>query len=336
MARHRAKLAARLAVIALALCPLATIAQTDNPKFREVLSAVVHLRAEIPATARTAEVLGTEREGSGVVISPDGLIVTIGYLILEASRAEVTLDSGKTVPVNILAYDHNTGFGLLRPVEPVDVRPMKLGSSAAIEESARVLVSGYGGAEATRPAVVVSRRVFAGYWEYLLDNAIFTAPPYPNFGGAALIGPEGELLGIGSLVVGDAIPLELGVRQVPGNMFVPIDRLKPILNDLLTQGHSSEPKRPWLGVYTEEIRGHLFVTRVARDGPASQAGIAANDIIVSIGDDRVTSMANFYRDLWARGDAGIEVPLTVLRGAKLLDIKVRSGDRYQWLRLNPL
>lgn len=318
---------------ALALMAAVANAQDIDPKFGEVLSAVVAVHAEVPTTARTAGVLGTEREGSGVVIDANGLIVTIGYLILEAAHADITLADGKKVPVDIVGYDNSTGFGLLRAAQPIDVVPMKLGKSADLAESARVLVSSYGGAEAARPAIVVSRRAFAGYWEYLLENAIFTSPPYPNFGGAALISSEGELLGIGSLVVGDALR---GDRQVPGNMFVPIDNLKAIMKDLLAVGHSSGPPRPWLGIYTEEIRGRLFVTRVATEGPAVRAGIQEGDIIVAIGDSAISSMADFYRKLWARGAAGIDVPLTVLKGAKLVNVTIRSGNRYQWLRLNPV
>ncbi len=328
-----------LSVLALAVCAgvalstRANAAEDSNSKFSDVLGAVVSVRAEVPITARTADVLGTEREGSGVVIDDKGLILTIGYLILEASRAEVTVAGGHKMPVQILAYDHNSGFGLLRATKPLDVKPMKLGDSAALEESARVLISGFGGTDAVRPAIVVSRRVFAGYWEYLLDDAIFTSPPYENFGGAALIGPEGELLGIGSLVVGDAMG---GDRAVPGNMFVPIDTLKPILKDMLANGRSTAPPRPWLGVYSEQYRGHVFVTRVADTGPAARAGIRANDLILELAGKPVTTIEDFYRKLWALGKAGIDVRLTVLRGANLLDITVRSGDRYNWLRLNPM
>ena len=328
-----------LSVLALAFCagvallPPANAAEDNNSKFSDVLGAVVSVRAEVPITARTADVLGTEREGSGVVIDDKGLILTIGYLILEASRAEVTVAGGHKIPVQILAYDHNSGFGLLRATKPLDVKPMKLGDSAALEESARVLISGFGGANAVRPAIVVSRRVFAGYWEYLLDDAIFTSPPYENFGGAALIGPEGELLGIGSLVVGDAMGSD---RAVPGNMFVPIDTLKPILKDMLANGRSTAPPRPWLGIYSEQHRGHVFVTRVADTGPAARAGIRANDLILELAGKPVTTIEDFYRKLWALGKAGIDVRLTVLRGADLLDITVRSGDRYNWLRLNPM
>lgn len=319
--------------VTAALTPRVNAAEDSESKFGAVLEAVVNVRAEIPVTARTADVLGTEREGSGVVIDDRGLILTIGYLILEASRAEVTIAGGRKVPVQILAYDHNSGFGLLRATQPLEIKPMKLGDSSSLQESARVLISGFGGTGVVRPAIVVSRRVFAGYWEYLLDDAIFTSPPYENFGGAALIGLEGELLGIGSLVVGDAMG---GERAVPGNMFVPIDTLKPILKDMLATGRSTAPPRPWLGIYSEEYRGHVFVTRVADTGPAARAGISADDIIIEVAGHPVISIEGFYRKLWALGNAGIDVRLTVLRGADLLDITVQSGDRYHWLRLNPM
>lgn len=324
---------AALAVFTLLTRIDATAAADNEARISDVLSAVVGVRTQVPATARTAETLGTEREGSGVVIDDQGLIVTIGYLVLEASRAEITLAGGENLLAQIVGYDHNSGFGLLRANRPLDVRPMKLGDSAALQESARVLVAGFGGADTARPAIVVSRRPFAGYWEYLLEQAIFTSPPYQNFGGAALIGPQGELLGIGSLVVGDAMR---GERAVPGNMFVPIDTLKPILPDMLKMGRSSAPPRPWLGIYSEEYRGHLFVTRLATGGPAANAGIQINDMILKIDDSPVVSMEDFYRKLWARGKAGAEVQLIVLRDARLLTIKVRSGNRYSWLRLNPI
>ena len=308
-------------------------AVADDSKSDEILSAIVGVRAEVPITARTAAALGTERQGSGVVIDEDGLIVTIGYLILEASRVEVTLADSLTVPVNIVAYDHDTGFGLLRTVHPIDTTPMKLGKSADVEESTQLLISGYGGAAAAQPAIVVSRRVFAGYWEYLLENAIFTAPPYRNFGGAALVSTDGELMGVGSLIVGDAVQ---GQQQIPGNMFVPIDILKPILKDLITSGRAPGSSRPWLGVYTEEFRERLFVTRVADQGPAAKAGIETGDIIVAVDGQEVASMEDFYRRVWAQGDAGAQAALTVLRGSKLMNITVESGNRYEWLRLNPV
>ena len=296
----------------------------------DLFAAVVKIEARVPADARTAESLGTLRSGNGVVIDAEGLILTIGYLILEAESVDVVAGE-RRLPAEIVAYDSNTGFGLLRA--PLGLAPIELGESGALGERDHVLVAGYGGVPAARRAVVVSRREFAGYWEYLLDNAIFTAPPHPEFGGAALIGPDGKLLGIGSLVVGDAVQ---GETNVPGNMFVPIDLLKPILSDMLALGRGAGPRRPWLGMSTAELRGHVFVTRVSRDGPAAAAGIDSGDIVLAVGGQPVASLAELFRRVWALGAAGVEVPLTVLQKSGLRELVVHSADRYDHLRVKPM
>jgi len=296
----------------------------------DLLAAIVGVRARVPEHARTAEALGTQRAGSGVVIDGNGLIVTIGYLILEASHVKVAFADGSFQDAEILAYDHETGFALLRASQAIDVTPMRLGESAALTQGDQLLVAGFGGSLAARPAVVVSRRDFAGYWEYLLENAIFTSPPYPLFAGAALVNPQGELVGIGSLVVADAYA---GDQPLPGNMFVPVDRLKEALADLLTIGRSSTASRPWLGIYLSEIDGLVIVQRLAEDGPAAVAGMQAGDIVIGVAGQPVASMADFYRKLWAAGDAGDTLSLTLLKGASMQELKVTAGDRYQWLRL---
>jgi len=308
----------------LALLATPTVAQI-NP-----LEAIVGVHATIPADARTAEVLGTEREGSGVVIDEAGLVLTIGYLIMESNEAAIELPAGGKVPAEVVAYDYDSGFGLLRPLSPIDVAPIQFGSSDELEERSQVLVASSG--DSATPAYVVSRRDFAGYWEYLLPNAIFTAPPHTGFGGAALIGPDGRLLGIGSLIVGDAAAVD---HPLPGNMFVPIDALKPILEDLIANGRAATPPRPWLGLYTEEVRGRLFVNRVAPDGPAATAGLAINDVIVAVEGATVRGQADFYRKIWALGESGVSVPLTVMTDDGLAEITVTSGDRYDYLKLNP-
>ncbi|MGF1612065.1 MAG: S1C family serine protease [Kiloniellales bacterium] len=295
------------------------------------LEAIVGVRATIPSDARTAGTLGTERQGSGVVIDDDGLVLTIGYLIMESDSVELSLADGRTVPADIVAYDYDSGFGLLRPLARLGTTPAVLGDSGALQEQTPVLVASFGGNAATTAAFVVSRREFAGYWEYLLDSAIFTTPPHGEFGGAALLDRHGTLLGIGSLIVGDAAG---GSDPLPGNMFVPIDILKPILPDLLAHGRAQAVSRPWLGVYTEEYRGHLFVRRVAPEGPAAQAGLVVGDLIVAVAGAPVGGQADFYRKLWALGEAGTAVPLTLLRRDGLTDITVKSGNRYRYLKLD--
>ncbi len=334
-AQFAAGLPAGMLVALLLLMPLASPGQgrSPAPQVDRLLAAVVGVRARVPENARTAVALGTERAGSGVLIDGNGLIVTIGYLILEASHVEVMVTENRVMGAEILAYDHQTGFGLLRASEPIDIAPMGLGESAGLEHGDRLLVASFGGRLTARPAVLVSRRDFAGYWEYLLENAIFTAPPYPLFGGAALINSRGELVGIGSLAVSDAYP---GDQPLPGNMFLPVDRLKGVLGELLMLGRSAATSRPWLGLYLSEVDSLLMVQRLAVDGPAAAAGMQPGDIILGVAGQPVESMADFYRKLWAAGEPGDKVPLTVLKGAKMQEVTITAGDRYQWLRLKQM
>lgn len=296
----------------------------------EVLKAIVKVRSIVPSDAHTARSLGTEREGNGVVIDSDGHILTIGYLIIEAENIKVVVPAGKPVSATFVAYDHTTGFGLLRANDPLGVAPVKLGRSSELSTGDPVLVASHGGQEWVQGARVVSRSEFAGYWEYLLDNAIITAPPHPSFGGAALLGPDGKLLGIGSLLTQVAVP---SLGSVACNIFVPIDLLKPILTDLITKGRSAEPPRPWLGVNAEEAHGRVFVVRVTSGGPAEQAGIKPGDIILEVNTNAVYGLADFYRKVWALGRAGVDVPLSILQGTQIRKIVVHSADRYQYLRI---
>ena len=288
--------------------------------------SVVLLRATAPKDARTSGTLGANREGSGIVIDNSGLILTIGYLILEADGIEIIAADGKALPASVVGYDHATGFGLVRTTLPLSVKPIEFGESATLPEREPVLIAGFDG---VAPAYVVSKRQFAGFWEYLLDSAIFTAPATVNWSGAALIGRDGKLYGVGSLVVTDAIKPQ---TYSPGNMFVPIDLLKPILGDLISAGKVSGPARPWIGVNTQEMQGHLVVTRVTRDGPAEKGGLKAGDIILRIGGEEVTGQVDFYRKLWGKGPAGTRIPVSVLQGAQMRDLVIQSVDRVQHLR----
>ncbi|MBI3372466.1 MAG: serine protease [Betaproteobacteria bacterium] len=320
-----------LAGIAFVALPLPANAQNAEKEAEEVLSAVVRVKSKILPSARSIATLGAARDGSGVLIR-DSLVLTIGYLVIEAESIEVADAAGKTVPATLAGYDHASGFGLLRLVLPLGGKPLPLGDSAALGERDPVMIASHGGREGASLAYVVSRRAFTGSWEYMLDSAIFTYPPAMNWSGAALIGPKGELLGVGSLIVPDAA--QPGT-QSPGNMFVPIDLLKPILGDLLEHGRASGPVRPWLGMTTEELRGRLFVARVSPEGPAERAGVHNGDIIIGVGGEEVASLADFYRKLWSRGAAGSEVPLRLLQGTQVKEISVRSIDRLEYFKARP-
>ncbi len=298
----------------------------------ELLGSVVKVSARALPDARSNASLGAEREGSGVVIDDRGTILTIGYLVIEADTITVTTVEGKTSPATLAGYDHATGFGLLRAVLPIGAKPIDFGVSGELALREPVMVVPYGGREAVNLAYVLSKRQFAGSWEYMLDSAIFISPPTLAWAGSALISREGKLVGIGSLLVRDS---EQAGVPLPGNMFVPIDLIKPILADLIDKGRIAGAPRPWLGMATEELQGRLFVSRVSPDAPADQAGIRRGDIIVGVGADAVTTHFELYRKVWSQGPAGTEVPLKVLQGASVKEIKVRSIDRTEYFRAKP-
>lgn len=263
----------------LAVSIFLSIPAYANQTAEEILNAVVKIHAVVPKDARTAETLGTEREGNGVVIDLKGHILTVGYVIVEAESIDVTGPEGKAVSATFVGYDHVTGFGLLRMDKPLDVVPMKLGRSSTVKQGDPVLVAGYGGKDSVQAGRVLSRKEFVGYWEYLLEDAIFTVPSYPNFGGAALIDPEGQLLGIGSLFTQVAVQ---GVGSIPCNVFIPIDLLNPILNDLMTKGRPQKASRPWMGINVEEAHGRVFITKLTPEGPAERAGLKVGDLVLAV------------------------------------------------------
>lgn len=289
------------------------------------LQSVVGLRATMPADAFTAETLGTERAGHGVVIRNDGLILTVGYLITEADQIWIHLADGHAVPGHALAYDQASGFGLVQALARLDIPALPLGSSSQVKLEDKVVLGGAGGRKRSVAAKVVGKQEFAGYWEYVLDEAIFTSPAHPNWGGTALIGPGGDLLGIGSL------QLEANAGK-DINMVVPIDLLKPILDDLLTHGRPKGPVRPWLGFYVADADDKLVVMGLASRGPAQRARIESGDAVVAVDGVSVDGLADLFRKIWAMGPAGVEVPITLLRNGQTFEVAVKSGDRNMLLK----
>ena len=288
------------------------------------LDSIVSLRSQIPEDALTASVLGTERAGHGVVIADDGLVVTIGYLITEAETLWITTGEGITVPGHVVGYDQATGFGLVQALQPMGMPSIGLGSSETLQVSDEVIAAGHGGRDHAIKTIVIAKREFAGYWEYVLDEALFTAPAHPNWGGAALIGNDGKLLGIGSLLVQQIT--ESG-QQSGANMIVPIDLLKPILDDLRMYGKRNAPARPWLGFLVQEVSHHLVISGIYEDCPAQSAGLQVGDVIREVDGEPVSGLASLFRRIWQTGDAGVDIPLTIMRNRESVDITVRSTDR---------
>lgn len=288
--------------------------------------SVVAVRASIPEDAFTANTLGTVREGSGVVISPNGLVLTIGYLITEAEEVWLTRHDGRVVPAHPLAFDQETGFGVVQALAPLDLPAIDIGASAktAIGDEVAVI----DGAGRVGNCYIVAKQEFAGYWEYLLDEAIFTAPAHPAWGGAALVGKDGRLLGIGSL----RLQMSKGDEVADINMMVPIDLLTPILDDLVTRGHVNKPPRPWLGAFSAESSNGVVVMNVAPGSPAAQAGLKQGDVIAEIRDGDVEGLADFYRKVWKSGPAGAEIPMRVLRDGRDAWLRIKTADRQSFLR----
>jgi S1-C subfamily serine protease len=300
----------------------------QEPKLdvEKTLQSIVTVQSSIPEDGFTASVLGTERAGSGIVIRENGLVLTIGYLITEAENIWLSTAGGRVVPGHALAYDAETGFGLVQALGQLDLPALKLGKAADAKVGDRVVLAG-GQGQFVR-AEIVGKQEFAGYWEYLLDEAIFTAPAHPSWGGAGLIDADGKLLGVGSLMLQMA---KRGATQ-DINMIVPIDLLPPILDDLLNHGQIRKPPRPWLGAYSAESNGKVVAVNVDRRGPAAAAGLRQGDIVTDVRNQEVEGLADFYRKIWASGPAGTEIPIRVVRDNRDMWLRIKSADRGSYLK----
>ncbi|MGC1570743.1 MAG: S1C family serine protease [Pseudolabrys sp.] len=291
------------------------------------LSSVVGLHSIVPPDAFTADTLGVERAGNGVLID-DGLVLTVGYLITEAETVWLHLGDGHVIQGHALGLDQETGFGLVQALGKIDLPALEIGFSKSVDIGERVVVGGAGGRTRSLAGRIAARQEFAGYWEYVLDEAIFTYPAHPNWGGTALISGTGKLIGIGSLQLERA----RGGKNEHLNMVVPIDLLNPILDDLRKFGRVNRPVRPWLGLYSTEIEDKVVVVGIAPKGPAARAEIKTGDVVVAVNGDRISTLAGMYRKIWMLGQAGVEVPLTLYRDGVTFDVRVNSSDRAKFLK----
>ena len=293
------------------------------------LSSVVALRSRIPGDAFTASILGTERAGNGVVIGEAGLVLTIGYLITEATKIWLTTNGGVAAQADILAYDQNSGFALLQVLGRLGVPALERGTAMASAIGDQAIFAGHGGRRRALSTRIADKREFAGYWEYVLDEAIFTSPAYPHWGGGALIGCDGKLQGIGSLYIQD-VETDGGKRE--GNMVVPIDVLEPLFDELTTYGRVSAPPRPWMGLYASDSDEHPVVIGLAENGPAHLAGVEPGDEVIEVAGREVTGLAEFFRSVWRLGPAGSKIPLTISREDQFIQMELSSVDRGDLLR----
>ena len=290
----------------------------------EALQSVVSVRTRIPDDAMTAGVLGTEREGHGVVINDQGLVLTIGYIVTEASSVWLVDCHGSTLQGHVVAYDQQSGFGLVQALGKLTLPPVLLGRSSDLGAGQKMLLAGCGGTKNTQQVQVGGIDEFAGYWEYLIDDAVFTVAAHPFWSGAALIGDDGMLYGIGSLILQVADQDE---TVNSANMVIPIDLLPPILDDLLLYGKRREPPRPWVGWFTQESEDGLVIVGLSDSGPAEQAGLQSGDVILAINDKDVTTLPELFRNVWSAGEAGVAITVTIERDLQEQTFSVDTVDR---------
>ncbi len=291
------------------------------------INSVVKVRTSIPAAAFTADVLGTERIGSGVLINNSGLILTVGYLVTEAETVWLTTNLNQSIPGHVVAYDQSSGLGLVQALGSLDIDASELDQSDLVTVNDDIFFISYGGIEHSLCSKISRIDEFAGYWEYLLEAAIYTSPPHPQWGGAAVFNKKGHIIGIGSLFLQEIFE----GQNLQGNLAIPTSILKSIMGDMLEFGRSSAPARPWLGMYAVESEKTLTVNSLARYGPAELAGVLQGDKVVGVGEESVSTLANFFRSVWTLGAAGVSVPININRNGNQLQLVINSIDRNDFL-----
>jgi S1-C subfamily serine protease len=308
--------------VLLLLCASQSYANITKEKIERFYESIVSVRSIVSPEARTAVSLGVEREGNGVAID-ENHILTIGYIVIESESIEIGLSDGRRLPAKLVGYDHTSGFGIIKSVVPLEMQPLQLGNSDNINSEQDLLILPSSNRGAGSIVRSVSRRPFTGWWEYFVESPIYTTPPNGLWAGAPILNENGEILGIGSLFVSESVP---GISS-PGNMSVPINLLKPILEDLKSSGRRKSKTQPYLGISSDDSNDQVIVTRVSKSGPAFEAGIRPQDVIMTINGSQISDLKSFYEKIWKSGEAGVTIELSVLRSGTIMTFDVKTVDR---------
>ena len=292
---------------------------------RSLLAVTAHVNARIPQSHSSAEILGTERMGSAVVVDPRGLVLTVNYVVMGARRLRITLSDGRRASAEIAAQDFESGLALLRvQADALPVAP--LGSSETLDRGAPVFAIGSVGPRERRVAsgIVTDLGPFDAYCEYLLDRGIVSTATNPGFGGGPLFDMRGSVVGIVSLNLN-----EIG-RQ---SLAIPIECYTEHRAEFLRFGRVvSRPRRAWIGVFPHPVQEGLVVAGLVPKGPGDRGGLREGDVILRVDDEEVETRPALYAALW-RHRPGERVVLDVVRENRLHRVEVIGEDRAEFYGL---
>jgi S1-C subfamily serine protease len=286
---------------------------------KHLLSSVVHIHTEVPSAHPSTRILGDERMGTGTVVDPSGLILTVNYVVMGGETIQVTLARGRALRAEIVAQDFEVGLALLR-VKRQGLPAAPVTASESLTRGDPVFALGSTGPRERRVAggLVTYLGEFEAYWEYLLDRGIVSSAANPGFGGGPLFTLSGKMVGVVSLNLNEiarsslAIPVECYLRNQ--EEFVRFGRVV------------SRPQRAWLGVFAHVLEEGVVVAGLVPNGPGARSGIQEGDLIVSLDAREVPTRKDLYLSLW-RHAPGEKMTLEVMRDNQVRRLSVTAGDR---------
>jgi len=291
---------------------------------RHLLGAVVNLHAMVPRAHPSSRILGNERMGSGVIVDPSGLVLTVNYVVMGASTVDVGFLKGRRVKAEVVAQDFEVGLALVRVKrQGLTAVPLAGGTDLTCGEPVIAVASTGPQERRISGGLVTYLGEFEAYWEYLLEHGIVSSAQNPGFGGGGLFSMTGALLGVVYLPLNEIVRCSLAI---------PVDNYREHASELLRYGRVvSRPKRAWLGVFAHALEEGVVVAGVVPDGPGDRSGLQEGDLIVSLNAEEVGNRRDFYLSLW-RHEPGEPLTLEVMRDNKVRRFEVKGGDRAYFFR----